>query len=94
MLQTIYVLNKEILQCLGHSKIQGFLLTVVSNQERVIMARVQYIVYDCPMIIIQLGKQEGVIELIFKSIPPCTIQFTVLLGQGKSRFHLKKENWS
>ena len=38
ILETIYVVNKEILQ-----KIRGLQLRVVSNQERVIMARIRYI---------------------------------------------------
>ena len=43
VLQTIYVLNKEILQFLE-------LKSVVYNQERVIMARVQYIQFHDNMI--------------------------------------------
>ena len=41
VLQTIYVLNKEILQFLGQNP--RFINDRVSNQEQVIMARVRYL---------------------------------------------------
>ena len=80
MLQTIYVLNKEILQFLG-------LKSAVYNQERVIMARVRYMAC-CFAYHYMLARRES---RQFPAVFVSPIDFCCFSTVQSTIFYLKKE---
>ena len=88
-LQTIYELNKEILQFFG-SRIRGLWFRAVSNQERVIVVRVWYIHWES-FSIIELTTCHLVIPsqpLCYSALQTFMMKRAEILFQTKRTFKL------